>query len=384
MTTPQHTPFRIALTADFYDEAGMPCYSDFGLDAFEGHAQIVVSKFSEHRAEIGPDQLKGCHAALVLTPKVTANSLAGCDDLLAISRFGVGYDSVDVEACTGSDVLVTITPGAVDRPVAEATIGWMLALTHRVLQKDRLVRTGRWDERSKYMGCELRDRTLGVIGLGGIGRTLVQLLQGFGMRQPIAFDPFAPTEVLIESGVRKVELEELLASADFVSLHCPLNELTRGLIGADQLGLMKPNAYLLNLARGGIVDEDALYDALTNRRIAGAALDCFENEPVTTPHRLGELDNVILAPHSIAWTDELFRDIGRTACQGLLHLSLGRRPHGTVNPEVFESPGFIQKWHRVANAANAEILASRDSLEGRNGNGSGRKNRGIGDIPNSR
>ena len=186
-----------------------------------------------------------------------------------------------------------------------------------------------------------------MIGLGGIGRKLVKLLQGFGMRQPIAYDPFAPPEVVVESDVRKVELDELLQTADFVSLHCPLDEQTRGLIGADQLSLMKPDAYLLNLARGGIVDENALYDALVSRRIAGAALDCFADEPVVTPHRLGELDNVLLAPHSIAWTDELFRDIGRTACQSLLDLSLGKRPRGAVNPEVFDNPAFVAKWNRV-------------------------------------
>ena len=341
------TPFRIALTADFYDDAGTPRYADFGLNTFEGHDHIVVSKFSEHRAEITSDQLAGNHAALVLSPKVSAASIAGCDDLLAISRFGVGYDSVDVEACTANNVLLTITPGAVDRPVAEATIAWMLALTHRVLQKDHLVRTGRWDDRSQYMGCELRDRTLGVIGLGGIGRKLVQLVRGFGMKQPIAYDPFAAPEVLVEAGARKVELDELLQSADFVSLHCPLNDQTRGLIGAEQLSLMKPDAYLLNLARGGIVDEKALYEALASRRIAGAALDCFDDEPVTTPHRLGELDNVLLAPHSIAWTEELFRDIGRTACQSLLDLSLGQCPQGAVNPEVLDNPAFVEKWDRV-------------------------------------
>lgn len=351
--------FRIALTADFYDEASTPRYADFGLDTFEGHSHIAVSRFAEHLGEITPDQLAGNHAALVLTPRVTAASLAGCDDLLAISRFGVGYDSVDVEACTANGILVTITPGTVDRPVAEATIAWMLALTHRVLQKDRLVRTGQWDDRSQYMGCELRGRTLGVVGLGGIGRKLVQLLQGFGMRQPIAYDPFVSPEAYAESGVRKVKLEELLQTSDFVSLHCPLNEETRGMIGADQLNLMKPNAWLLNLARGGIVDEDALYTALSERRISGAALDCFEKEPVVTPHRLGELDNVLLAPHSIAWTDELFRDIGRTACRGLLDLSQGRRPNGMVNPEVLESSTFNEKWDRVRLTVAAAIDSQR-------------------------
>ena len=348
MMTHGQTHFRIAITADFYDDAGTPRYRDFGLGTFDGYDNIVVSKFSEHRSEVTPDQLAGNHAVLVLTPKVTAESLVDCEDLLAISRFGVGYDNVDVTACTANNVLLTITPGAVDRPVAEATIGWMLALTHRVLQKDRLVRTGSWDDRSQYMGCELRDRTLGVVGLGGIGRKLVELLQGFGMRQPIAYDPFASQEVLVESGVRKVDLEELLQAADFVSLHCPLNEQTRGLIGAEQLALMKPNAYLLNLARGGIVDENALYDALAGRRIGGAALDCFENEPVLTPHRFGELDNVLLAPHSIAWTDELFRDIGGIACRSMLDLSHGRHPYGVVNPEVFDNQAFQDKWDRIS------------------------------------
>lgn len=338
------TPFRLTLTADFYDEAGAPRYSDFGLGTFEGHEHIVVSRFSDYRDEIAPDQLAGHHAALVLSPKVTANSLAGCKELLAISRFGVGYDSVDVEACTAKDVVLTITPGAVDRPVAEAAVGWMLALSHQMLQKDRLIRTGRWNDRSQYIGSELRDRTLGVVGLGRIGRRLVSLLQGFGMRQPIAYDPYVSAQEMIELGVRKMGLEELLSKADFVSLHCPLLAETQGLIGAEQLRLMKPEAFLLNLARGGIVDEEALYHALRNRQIAGAALDCFDNEPVTEPNLFCNLENVLLAPHSIAWTEELFRDIGRLACQNILDLSLGKIPRGVVNPEVFDRPSFQRKW----------------------------------------
>ena len=347
MSKPKRPPFRVALTADFYDEAGQPKFADLGLGVFDGHDDIKVAKFSEHRPEITSAQLAGCQGVIVLTPRVTADSLAGCAELLAIGRFGVGYDGVDVDACSENDVLAMITAGAVDRPVAEATVGWMIALTHHTLVKDRLVRTGRWDDRSRYMGCELRDRTLGVIGLGGIGQTLVALLQGFGMRPPIAFDPFVSAEVFAELGVRSVGLDELLATADFVSLHCPLNEKTRGLIGAAELQLMQRNAYLLNTARGGIVDEDALFDVLRSGRIAGAALDCFEGEPVTEPHRFGELENVILAPHSIAWTGELFRDIGRTACQSMLDVSVGRRPTGVLNPLLFERESFRAKWSRL-------------------------------------
>jgi phosphoglycerate dehydrogenase-like enzyme len=135
--------------------------------------------------------------------------------------------------------------------------------------------------------------------------------------------------------------------ADFVSIHCPLNEQTRNLIGPRQLSLLKPTAYLINTARGGIIDEDALFDALSNNRIAGAALDCFASEPITAPPRWAGLDNVLLAPHAIAWTDELFRDIGRAACQGMIDLAQGRRPRGVVNPEVFDRPSFQQKWERL-------------------------------------
>lgn len=339
--------FRVALTADFYNEDGKSKFDDLGLGVFEGRDEIEVTRFAEHRAEISADQLTDCAGVIVLTPRVTEQSLSNSDELLAIGRFGVGYDSVDVNACTEQDVLAMITAGAVDRPVAEATIGWMIALTHHMLPKDRMVRDGLWDARTNYMGSELRERTLGIIGLGGIGRTLVKLLQGFGMKQPIAFDPFVPESVLDELGVRRVTLEELMSTADFVSVHCPLTDETRGLIGAEELGKMKATSYLLNTARGGIVDETALFNALSANQIAGAALDCFEQEPVTEPHPFGELENVILAPHSIAWTEELFRDIGRTACQGMLDLSQGERPIGVLNPELFDRPSFQQKWRRV-------------------------------------
>lgn len=338
--------FSVKWTADFYDAKGAPKYRDFGLSALEGHPQIEQQIFGKHRPAIGADQLDGAQGVVVLTPAVTADSVARSGDLLVIARFGVGYDTVDVNACTAADVLVTITSGAVDRPVAEATIGWMIALSHNVWIKDQLVRTGRWHERSQHMGRELRDRTLGVIGLGGIARQTLELLRAFGMKPPLAFDPLASDETFVRSGARRVSLEELLQQSDFVSLHCPLTDKTRGLIGARELALMKPDAYLLNTARGGLVDEDALYDALKLRRLAGAALDCFAQEPVLAPSRFADLDNVLLAPHSIAWTDELFRDIGRATCQVMIDLSQGRRPHGALNPEVLERPGFLEKWRR--------------------------------------
>jgi phosphoglycerate dehydrogenase-like enzyme len=339
--------FQVALTADFYNPGGEPKFADLGLSVFDGQPQIAVRPFAEHRPQIAADQLAGANGVIVLTPAVTRETVSTAGDLLAIGRFGVGYDNVDVAACTAADVLLYITAGAVNRPVAEAVVGWMIDLTHHMRTKDRLVREGRWDERSRFMGCELRDRTLGVVGLGGIARKLIELLATWGMNQPLAFDPFVDPASAAKFGVRLVDLETLLAESDFVSIHCPLTHGTRGLIGLRQLSLMKPTAYLINTARGGIVDEDALYDALQGGRLAGAALDCFAKEPVTEPHRFRDLDNVLLAPHSIAWTNEMFRDIGRSACQGMVDLSRGERPRAVVNPEVLERPGFRQKWERL-------------------------------------
>ncbi|MFN5435003.1 MAG: NAD(P)-dependent oxidoreductase [Planctomyces sp.] len=355
MTTQPRPLFRAALTADFYDQSGQPKFRDLGLDQFHGHPHVLIHPFTQHQPVIQADQLAGSHGVVVLTPKVTGHSLHQAADLLVVSRFGVGYDSVDVDACTEAGVLVTITAGAVDRPVAEATVGWMIALSHHTLIKDRLVRTGQWNERTKYMGRELRERQLGVIGLGGIGRELLRLLQSFDMQPPLVFDPFLSPATADQLGVRLVSLNELLQASDFVSIHCPLTDQTRGLIGAAELSQMRSDAWLLNTARGGIVDEDALEAALDAGQLAGAALDCFTEEPVVQPSRFARFENVLLAPHSVAWTDELFRDIGRMACRSLLDVSLGRRPHGLLNPALLNQPHFRHRWSSITGVDEANL-----------------------------
>lgn len=338
--------FQVAYTADFFYSDGRPRFNDYGSSLFEQYPAIQVTRIDEHHAELAPEQIADAQGVIVASPQVTAHTLSTSDNLLAISRLGVGYDSVDIAACTEAGVMATITRGAVDRPVAEATVGWILALTHHVLVKDRLLREGRWDERTQFMGTELRERTLGVIGFGGIGSAIVKLLGGFGMNTPLVFDPFVDDATARSGGVQKVELDHLLTEADFVSINCPLNDETRDLIGSRELGLMKPTAYLINTARGGIVNEDALFSVLSERQIAGAAVDCFDGEPITQPHRFGTLDNILLAPHSIAWTEELYRDMGRTASQTMIDLAHGRRPHGVINTEVFDQPLFRRKWDR--------------------------------------
>lgn len=347
MTTTRSATFHIALTADFYDADGAPRFSDLGLTALDACEEISYAPFPQHKTEISPEQLEGAQGVIVLTPEVTRASVSRGQNLLVIGRFGVGYDAVDLDACTEADVAVLIAAGAVDHSVAEATVGWMIALTHRFREKDALVRNAQWNLRSGFHGCELRGRTLGIIGLGGIGRNVLKLLESFGMKKPLAFDPALNATQARELDVELVGLDDLLSHSDFVSLHCPLTPQTRGMIGKRELDLMKPNAYLINTARGGIVDEVALYAALSTNQLAGAAIDCFSEEPLTTSPRLAELDNVLLAPHCIAWTTELFREIGQTVAQGLIDLAHGRTPRGVVNPEVFERESFQKKWSRL-------------------------------------
>ena len=340
--------FHIRHTADFQQD-GKLIYQDIGLDLLDSAKEIEYGFCKSFSPTMTSDQIAGADAIICLSPRVTAETLETADQLALIARFGVGYDSMDVDACTEADVLLTIAAGAVNHSVAEATITFMLAISHNLLIKDRLTREGRWDERSAHMGSELRDRTLGIVGLGGIGASLAGMVAGFGMAGVIASDPFVSEERAAELGVRLVSLEELMRDADFVSVNCPLNDETRDLIGAKELALMKPTAYLINTARGGIVNESALIEVLRDRRIAGAALDCHETEPVPAGHAMSDMENVIVAPHALAWTNELFRDIGRQTCRQVIELAGGKIPNGVVNKGVLDRPGFrakLERYHR--------------------------------------
>ena len=338
--------FVVKLTGDFYDAAGKPKFQQMGLEVFDETAHLELSRFDDHRGEIESDQIGGAQGGIVLTPAVTVKSVADPDDLIAFGRWGVGFETVDVAACTKAGVLAFTVPGAVDHSVGEVTVMFMLNLTHHGRSKDAMVREGRWDDRNDYMGSELRERTFGAVGLGGIARATIELLSSFKMNPPIAFDPIVDAATAKDLGVKLVSLDELMAEADFVSVHCPMTDQTRGMIGAKEIAKMKPTAYIINTARGGIVDEDAMYDALKEKRIAGAGLDCFVGEPLTEPHRFGELENTFLAPHASAWTHELWRDIGRTVSGGMYQLSLGEKPRGILNPELFDQPEFVEKWKR--------------------------------------
>jgi phosphoglycerate dehydrogenase-like enzyme len=223
----------------------------------------------------------------------------------------------------------------------------MLALAKRLPQQERVARTGRWELQAQVMGGELQGRTLGIVGLGHSGRELVRLLAPFAMRV-LAFSPNADPEQALALGVHLTSLDEVLRQSDFISLHCRLTGQTRGLLGRRELGLLKPTAYLVNVARGELIDEEALTEALREHRIAGAGLDVFAEEPLPAGHPLTQLDNVILTPHWLASTIDVWSATGRAMAKGMLRAACGEVPDDVVNPEVLTRPAFREKLARFA------------------------------------
>jgi D-3-phosphoglycerate dehydrogenase len=335
-------PFRVGVTRDFLRPDGTPGFGDIGLDLFDTAEGVTWEYLAEDAPELRPAQVRGYDALLVLGPRVTAATLEGADRLAVVARFGVGYDGVDVAACTRQGVLLTITPDGVRRPVAAAVMTFLLALSHKLLVKDRLARAGRWQERLDHMGTGLTGKTLGLIGLGNIGREVVALARPFDLRC-LARDPYVTGRDAAALGVELVDLESLLRRSDFVAVCCALTPETRHLLDAGRLALMKPTAYLVNVARGSVVDQRALTEALQQRRLAGAGLDVFEEEPPRPDDPLLGLDNVLLSPHCLSWTDECFRGIGRSACISILEVSAGRVPLNVVNPAALEHPRLREK-----------------------------------------
>lgn len=335
--------FQVGFSADFLDDSRRLVFPDIGLSLLEQDARVAYRFLDDYRPEYAPGQLTGLDALISLKPRVTAASLEGIEQLCAIGRCGVGYDNVDLHACTERDIAVYITPGGVTRPMGESIVLLVLALSHDLVRKDRLMRQGRWSESTHPLGREPRDRVIGTIGLGNIAREAVKLLKPFGPGRIHAFDPYVPAEDVRALGVEPVSLDELLAQSDYVLVNCPLNPQTRHLVGERELKLMKPDAVLVNTSRGPTVDEAALTRALQEKWIRAAALDVFEKEPLDPASPLLQLDNVILTSHSVGWTEELFRDMGRIDCEGALAVSRGNPPANVVNPAVLTRPGFLRK-----------------------------------------
>ena len=330
--------FRVAIDGAFAKPDGTPTYPDFDVGPLRAAPGVEVVNV-ELGAECRPEALAGFDALILLLARFTRASVPADGRLRIVARFGVGYDTVDVAACTDAGIALTITPSGVRRPVAVAILTLLLALAGKLMDKDRLTRLGPdgYAQRNDFMGTGLIGRTLASIGVGNIGSEMFRITAPLGMRG-IAHDPYVDPVAVTDLGVTLTDLDTVFREADFLAVNCPLSPETHHLVNAGRIALMKPTTYLINTARGPIVDQAALTEALTARRIAGAGLDVQEQEPPDPADPLLRLDNVVLTPHALCWTDQCFAGIGASAVRSVLDVAEGRVPGGLVNKAVLGNP----------------------------------------------
>jgi phosphoglycerate dehydrogenase-like enzyme len=319
--------FRVAVDRGIRLSDGTSSYPMETLDA----AGLRWTFLEDKVDEIVPSQIDGWDAVLVGGASVSTASVACREPPLVIARLGAGYDTVAISACTERGILVTTAPDGVRRAMASGGMSFLLALAHRLVEKDRRTRAGVFDRSA--IGPGLSGRTLGVLGLGNIGRDVCGLASSFALRR-IGHDKYAPPV----EGVEPVDLETLLRESDFLLVTLPLTAETHHLLNAERLALMKPSAYVINIARGPIVDQAALTAALSEGRLAGAALDVFEHEPIDLDDPLLQLENVIVSGHDIGLTMEMTNDVARSACRSVVDVAEGRVPAYVLNPEVLDHP----------------------------------------------
>ncbi len=335
--------FRIGITHDFSIDA--KGHYEASIDQiFAPHAHLEV-ELMPPAENVHPtrDQLDSYDGILALATRLDSNNLIGLKRLSIVARWGVGFDRIDTAALTNSNIVLAITPNAVRRPVAEAAIALVFATSLNLVAQHKMVEANRWRDALPSLGRNIAGRTLGSIGLGNIASEMFRLSASLGFGRLIAHDPFVTPAAAAALNVELVGLEELARHADYLCVHCALSPATRGLVNRDLLRLMKPTAILINTARGPIVNEPDLVEALNEGWIAGAGLDVFETEPLPADAPLRSCPNVVFAPHGLAWTQELARDNSLEAATNLLAFSQGKLPSGIVNREVLDSPAFLAK-----------------------------------------
>ncbi|MES1149607.1 MAG: hydroxyacid dehydrogenase [Bradyrhizobium guangdongense] len=276
---------------------------------------------------------------------VHADLLKRTPNLLIVSSNGAGFDPVDVEACTAAGVLVVNQSGGNAHSVAEHALAMMLTLSKRIIQSDRRLRRESNVNRNDLVGNEVEHKTVGIVGLGNVGRRIAALCSTLLGMKVLAYDPYLSAEEMAARGGEKVELDELLRRADFVSISCPLDKGSRGMIGAREFALMQPHAYFVTTARGFIHDEDALLGALRDKRIAGAGLDVWSKEPPPPDHPLLQFDNVLASPHTAGVTTEARQNMGRIAAEQVLAALDGKRPPRVINPDVW--PHYAERFRKA-------------------------------------
>jgi D-3-phosphoglycerate dehydrogenase len=269
-------------------------------------------------------------ALIVQWAKIDRRAIESLTRCKVISRYGVGVDMIDLKAAGEHAIPVANVPDYCVEEVSTHAIAFLLMLNRHILIHHEHVKAKQWGGVGGGAPARLAGQTLGVVGLGNIGRAVVRKAKGLDLKI-IGFDPYLPPAKAAELGVDLVEWDALLGRSDYISLHCPLTEETRHLVSKVQLAMMKPSAYLLNLSRGPVVDQSALYDALVNHQIAGAALDVLEQEPPLTDDPLLELDNVIFTPHSSSWSEASVEQLRRQTAQNVVDALCGKTPYSIVN-----------------------------------------------------
>jgi D-3-phosphoglycerate dehydrogenase len=282
---------------------------------------------------------------------VDRDLLRRAPNLLIVSSNGAGFDPVDVDACTAAGVVVVNQSGGNANSVAEHAIGMLLTLSKRIIEADRALRREANVNRNALMGTEAQGKTIGIVGLGNVGRRIAELCRGLLHMNVVAYDPFLSATEMAARGGEKVELDDLLRRSDYVSISCPLTKDNRGMIGAREFALMQSHAYFITTARGFIHDEAALAEALRNKQIAGAGLDVWAKEPPPPDHPLLQFDNVLASPHTAGVTREARENMGRIAAQQVLDALDGKRPPRIINPEVW--PAYVKRFERAFGFAPA-------------------------------
>ena len=323
-----------------------PCY----LDIIAQRPEIRLDKLENDSAEdVAEPIIAAAHAYQIgsardeLNPRfhVQRELIARMPNLLVVSTNGAGFDTVNVKDCTDAGVLVVNQTGGNAEAVAAHVLAMVLMLSKQIVQTNHALRRGTMADRSAFMGSDVKGRTIGIVGIGNVGRRVAELCRGLGM-QVIACDPFLDEKTIAARGGIKVTLDELLRRADFVSINCPLDEGTRGMIGAREFALMQPHAYFITTARGFIHDERALVEALRAKKIAGAGIDVWDKEPPAAEHPLLQFDNVIASPHTAGMTQEARANMGRIAAEQLVMTLDGKRPPRIVNPQVW--PAYAKRF----------------------------------------
>ncbi|MBF7096738.1 hydroxyacid dehydrogenase [Alkalibacter mobilis] len=300
-----------------------PIHED-GMNLLRSEAEVILGSATDEMTII--NEAANCDAILVRSANITESIIQNIPTLKVIAKHGVGVDNIDKRAAKQNGVMVVNAPESNINSVAEHGFAMILALSKNLVVMDKNTRNGDWGSRSRVISMEMKGKTIGMIGLGKISKAVIKKLHALDVNI-LGYDPYVDQSVADKHGFKLVtDINEIFVESDVVSLHIPLTDETTGLVGTEELKMMKESACLINVSRGGIVDENALYNALKNNTIRGAALDVFEQEPAAKENPLFELDNIIVSPHNAALTSEALLAMATHAAQGILDVLNNEKP----------------------------------------------------------